>query len=418
MDTETLVRIIDERQEELFGLLCRLIRIDSQNFGSRGKEKEIAEHVAELCRGMELETETYSPLDVPGFREHPDYIEGHGLEDRLNVTARLPGRVRENGLMLMGHLDTVPIGDRALWSFAPLAGEIREGRIWGRGACDDKYALATCLFLLKLLTENGFTPKKDLLFTGYCDEEAGGSHGALASVLRYPTARIVNMDCKNFQIWHCASGGGCMRLRFRSKKPTDSAGDAARAVPEAMRAIDAFGERRRAELENNRFYRGTVIPRTSLRYLSARAGIGGDAGAAEISFSFYTDRSKEEIAAELVEMKKDVCRRIAPFGMELCDLLPTTRFFHYAFSEPDCAPIRELIETARETTGRELTPCGSCLSDLSVILKYGSNEAFGFGIGRDFDAEGGAHRPDEFIGCGELTEYAKIIGAYILRVLS
>jgi len=71
-----------------------------------------------------------------------------------------------------------------------------------------------------------------------------------------------------------------------------------------------------------------------------------------------------------------------------------------------------------EASGRQLKPCGSCLSDLSVILKYGSKEAFAFGIGRGFAAYGGAHQPDEHIGCAELLEYAKIIGTYILKTLS
>ena len=52
--------------------------------------------------------------------------------------------------MLMGHIDTVEIGDISNWDFDPLAGVIKDGKILGRGACDDKYALATVIFLLKL----------------------------------------------------------------------------------------------------------------------------------------------------------------------------------------------------------------------------------------------------------------------------
>ncbi len=68
-------------------------------------------------------------------------------------------------------------------------------------------------------------------------------------------------------------------------------------------------------------------------------------------------------------------------------------------------------------SGRELAVCGSCLSDLSVILKYGSEEAYGFGIGRDFNLYGGAHQPDEFIECDKLLEYAKIMAAYVVKTL-
>jgi acetylornithine deacetylase/succinyl-diaminopimelate desuccinylase-like protein len=61
--------------------------------------------------------------------------------------------------------------------------------------------------------------------------------------------------------------------------------------------------------------------------------------------------------------------------------------------------------------------CGSCLSDLSVISKYGSSKAFAYGCGRDFSKKGGAHQPNEFMECDSLLRYAKTIAAYVVRVL-
>ena len=196
MDRQTLMDLIDQRQDELYELLCRLVRINSENFGSHGNEADAAAYIAEQFRALGLETDLYSPLELEGFTAHPDYMEGRHLENRPNVTALWRGERNENGLMLMGHSDTVPIGDRAQWSFDPLAGDICDGKIRGRGACDDKYAIAAGLFLFRILKEAGFRPKRNLLFTAYCDEEAGGSHGALASVLKYPARQLVNLDCK------------------------------------------------------------------------------------------------------------------------------------------------------------------------------------------------------------------------------
>ena len=42
MNKTELYRLIDQRKEELFDLLCKLIRINSENFGSYGNEKECA----------------------------------------------------------------------------------------------------------------------------------------------------------------------------------------------------------------------------------------------------------------------------------------------------------------------------------------------------------------------------------------
>ena len=419
MDLNRILDLIEERKEELFELLSSLIRINSENAGSWGREQEIAEHIAGICRQMGLDTVVYSPLALDGFAAHPDYLPGRNLENRPNVTAVWKGKTDTNRLMLMGHSDTVLIGDPANWTVDPLGGEIRDGKIWGRGACDDKYALATALFLIRILKEQGFEPAANLVFTAYSDEERGGSHGALAASLRYPCEKIVNMDCKNFEIWHSASGGGEMFYRWHTAEPVDSAERAASVIPVVMEEMKAFAARREAELSANRFYRGTIIPETSMRYMDVHVGnIGADLGVGEVLFVYYTDRTKEEIQEELRELEQVIAEKLIPMGVVGDGFRPTTRFFHYGYSEPDCESIRDMQAAAREASGREVVPCGSCLSDLSVILKYGSGQAYGFGIGRDFDEYGGAHQPDEFVECAELTEYAKIMAAYVLRVMA
>lgn len=418
MELQTILSLIDERKDELFELLSSLIRINSENAGPWGNEQEAAEYIAGLCRELGLETELYSPLALENFEQHPDYLPGRNLENRPNVSAVWKGKEDKNLLMLMGHSDTVLIGDRENWTFEPLSGEIRDGKIWGRGACDDKYAIATALFLIRLLKEQGFEPKANLVFSAYSDEERGGSHGALAASLRYPCERIVNMDCKNFEIWHSASGGGELFYRYHTAEPVDSAALAASAIPVVMKELQAFADNRRAELEKNRFYKGTIIPDTSMRYMHVHVGnVGADLGVGEILFVFYTDKTKEEIYEELHKLEAVIAEKLSPMGIIGDGFRPNTRFFHYAFSEPDCDSIRDMQAAAKEATGREVKACGSCLSDLSVILKYGSNQAYGFGIGRDFNDYGGAHQPDEFIECDRLLEYAKIIAAYVLRVM-
>jgi len=44
MDPKMIFAAIDERKDELFDLLCRLVRINSENFGYKGNEKEIREN--------------------------------------------------------------------------------------------------------------------------------------------------------------------------------------------------------------------------------------------------------------------------------------------------------------------------------------------------------------------------------------
>ena len=217
MDMELVFQTIEARKEELFQLLSSLVKIDSQNFSSYGKEKEICEYIHKYCEDLGLESAMYSPMELEGFENHPDYMPNHGLENRYNVTAKWQGAENTNALMLMAHSDTVQFGDPANWKFSPTSGEIRDGRIYGRGSGDDKSGIAVMLFLTKILKELGFAPKANLLLNAYCDEEYGGSHGALAAVLRDPCERVANLDASADVVVHCATGGGEMKYRLHYK---------------------------------------------------------------------------------------------------------------------------------------------------------------------------------------------------------
>ena len=419
MDIRALCDLIDGRKNELFTLLSELIKINSENYITHGNEAPCAQYVYDLCKELGLECDIFSPMDIPDFASHPDYLPGRNLENRYNTVARYCGTENVDELLLMAHTDTVRIGDLSDWEKDPLSGDICDGKIYGRGAGDDKYAIATALFIMKLLKEQGFVPKKNLLFAAYSDEEYGGSHGALSSVIKYPAKRIVSMDGVEDQIWHCGSGGQEIKYHFHTKDVVDSAKTAGLALPVVIDTIEkTFANNRRIELENNRFYRGTIIPGTSLRYMGVRAGNNGnDLGKGEVYFVFYTDKTKDEIAAELKEVEAILTEKLAPLSIIGDGFEPATRFFHYVFCEPDSEDVRLMVEASQEATGKAPIVCGSCLSDLSVISKYGSNRAYGFGCGRDFSKKGGAHQPNEYIECDKLVEYTKTIAAYILKVL-
>ncbi len=419
MQIHALCSMIDARKNELFSLLSNLIAINSESFATHGNEAACAGYIHDFCQNAGLESDLFSPMSLPEFDAHPDYLPGRNLENRYNTVARYAGREKKDALLLMAHMDTVRIGDRENWVLDPLSGQIKDGRIFGRGACDDKYAIATALFLMKLLKEQGFVPRQNILFAAYSDEEYGGSHGALSTVLKYPAEHIVSMDGREGQIWHCGSGGQEVKYLFHTEKPVDSAKLTAMALQPVIDTVErTFAANRRAELENNRFYKGTVIPGTALRYMGVRAGSSGsDLGKGEVHFVFYTDKTKDVIGAELKETEAILQKMLAPMGIVGDGFVPATRFFHYVFCEPDSADIRLMLDAAKEVTGTKPVVCGSCLSDLSVISKYGSNRAFGFGCGRDFSQEGGAHQPNEYIECDKLLDYAKTIGAFILKLL-
>lgn len=76
-------------------------------------------------------------LEAAGIRATLDYI----APGRPNVLAQIGGGEGPT-LLWNAHLDTVPPGHRAAWTADPFGGEIRDGKLFGRGASDDKGGVA------------------------------------------------------------------------------------------------------------------------------------------------------------------------------------------------------------------------------------------------------------------------------------
>lgn len=417
MDKNTKTRILEAielNKERLFEILSELIKINSENFGSRGNEKEMAEFVAEKLEAMGISSDVYPPDSIPGFTEHHEYLPGRNTDVRPNVTGLIKGTNPKGKLMFTAHIDTVPIGDQSLWKENPLGGEIKNGRIYGRGACDDKYAVATFLFIAEILKKLDVSLSNDLYFTGYCDEEFGGGNGALGACLKYPCDVYVNLDCKNMRIWNCAVGGRRETLTIAKNCDCITCDDMIDAICVAKEELHKFGENRRRELSENPLFAGTNIPNQSMRILCLQSGLNtNDRNQARMDFSYYTDKSEEEIRQELDVVASRINSRMEARGVSVSSIVPVTRYFRYAFTDRDNEYIRLLKNAGKEAIGEEIIEEASCLSDLNIFINNGSRKSFSFGIGRDFDVEGGAHLKDEFIECKRLVEYAKTIAAFV-----
>lgn len=146
-----------------------LVRIDSQNPGAL--ETECAGWLRRRLEGMGLEV--VSQTVAPG---------------RENLISSIPGRGGSPRLVLSAHMDTVPVGPG--WTVPPLEGEIRDGRIYGRGSADMKAGIALALGLMEALTRST-PPGGDVVLALTVDEEAPDMAGAHALV---QGARILSGD--------------------------------------------------------------------------------------------------------------------------------------------------------------------------------------------------------------------------------
>ena len=72
---------------------------------------------------------------------------------------------------ILCHLDVVPAGSG--WTKDPFGGLVEDGKVWGRGAVDDKGPAICCLYALKALKDAGFVPSKRIKLIVGCNEESG-----------------------------------------------------------------------------------------------------------------------------------------------------------------------------------------------------------------------------------------------------
>ncbi len=141
-------------KDYLLKITQELVQINSVNptLTPDGKgEAEIGAYVAEKLKELGLEVTT-SEI-APG---------------RVNTVGVLKGSGGGKSLLLNAHLDTVGVEGM---SIDPFGGELRDGRVYGRGAQDMKGSLAAMLAAVKAIVDAGITLRGDLLITGVADEE-------------------------------------------------------------------------------------------------------------------------------------------------------------------------------------------------------------------------------------------------------
>lgn len=153
---------VDAARDEIIDLAQALVRFESVNTGymPTGNETPAAEFLKAKYAADGIEAEVVE--SAPG---------------RGNVVARIPGNGSAKSLMLMGHLDVVPVEDVAQWTHPPFGAEIHDGRIYGRGACDMKSMVAAEAMAAILLKRLGVDFAGDLVVASAADEESGGAYG-------------------------------------------------------------------------------------------------------------------------------------------------------------------------------------------------------------------------------------------------
>ncbi len=180
-------------------ILRKLIRIDSRNPGLEDGapgEWELARYVKAHLASLD------------GWR-----ADVHDLgERRANVVGLRPGTAAGPSLMINVHLDTVGVAGMR----DPFSGEMRDGKVFGRGAQDTKGGMAAVLGAARALAEDGVALEGDLVLAFVADEEHE-SIGTADIVARVQPDAAVVIEPSDLDVCIAHRGFGVFRLRTRGR---------------------------------------------------------------------------------------------------------------------------------------------------------------------------------------------------------
>lgn len=156
---------IEARTEDLVALTRELIRFPTVN-PPGDYYTPCAEHLGERLRKRGFEVSYVRAEGAPGDSD---------ALPRTNVIARWQGSKPGPCVHFNGHIDVVDAGQG--WTMDPFEGVVKDGRVWGRGACDMKGGIAASVIAVEALIDSGIDLPGAIEISGTADEESGGYGG-------------------------------------------------------------------------------------------------------------------------------------------------------------------------------------------------------------------------------------------------
>ena len=190
-----------------------LVRVPS--ISGTDAENDAQQHMAAVLGDGGLDVDHWS-IDVAALSARDDFP---GMEvdrrEAWGLVGRLPGTGDGATLMLNGHIDVVPIGDPDAWGGPAFTGDVRDGRLWGRGACDMKAGLVAAHWAVQAIRASGVRLRGDVLVASVQGEEDGGL-GTYATLDRgWRADACVIAEPTDLDIVPANAGALTFRLRVR-----------------------------------------------------------------------------------------------------------------------------------------------------------------------------------------------------------
>jgi succinyl-diaminopimelate desuccinylase len=176
-DRNRITKAVDEIKDEMVNFLQELIRIDTTVPPGRNYPQGADFIAGRLTKfGYEVQKivvpEEYVKRCLLAFRGQDELTKPL---PRVNVFGRMEGRNSHPNKHFTGHFDVVPPGEG--WTVDPFGGDIRDGKIYGRGSTDQKSGIAASIYAVEALRRSGLKIQGTVEQSATIDEETGGFAG-------------------------------------------------------------------------------------------------------------------------------------------------------------------------------------------------------------------------------------------------
>jgi acetylornithine deacetylase len=198
---------IEQRTDELVALTTTLIGFDTTARGPDDPprdERALQEHLAARLRAAGAEVDLWEPRpeDVAGRQVRTPL----SFAGRPQLAATFGPEATGRSLLFNGHIDAVSHEPADAWTSPPLQAQVRDGRLYGRGACDMKGGVAAMVVAAETLAALGVRLDGPLVVNTVTDEESTGAGGIATIAHGVRADAAVVPEPTGFDVWIACRG--------------------------------------------------------------------------------------------------------------------------------------------------------------------------------------------------------------------
>jgi acetylornithine deacetylase len=405
--------VADIDRDRLIDDLETLVRIESIT----GSEENVADWAAEALLELGLRVEIVRS-DLERFRDDPAWPGEEMQRTTLPIVVGRAGRADGRRLILSGHLDVVPPGDPATWTVDPWAAEIRDGLLYGRGACDMKGGVAAILAAVRALGVDGSLHRLDgeLMIVLVPSEEDGGQGtlGAIRSGATADMAIITEPSRLDVVVAHAGA------ITFRLTVPGRAAHASQRR--EGVSALDKLfvvtraleeDERRRNEAETDPLMTALGLPYPTIIGIVDGGEWASTVLDKVVAYGRYGVKLRQSPAEAEADLRAAVTEASAadPFLREHPVTVEITGGRFGSARVPSDHPLPSgLADVVERVTGRRPELLGEPYgADMQMFVNHGDTPCVIFGPG-DVRV---AHSADEYVPLDEVETCARVLAEWV-----